>query len=161
RMSRLHPYIIRSLAVTDDCILHSFPTRRSSDLRKDDTIISTVRTYLRAIATINVDKKNLIGSTGFAVLTPTEKVNSTYLSFLLHTSTYIDQIVSRSTGVSYPAITSNELSNIECIMPDKLNQDKIAIFLMKKTSEIDALIADKHTSELQSRFDLVCRLLLE
>src|SRR5699024_7508072 len=119
------------------------PSRARRILRKDDTIISTVRTYLRAIATINVDKKNLIGSTGFAVLTPTEKVNSTYLSFLLHTSTYIDQIVSRSTGVSYPAITSNELSNIECIMPDKLNQDKIAIFLMKKTSEIDALIADK------------------
>src|SRR5699024_11789133 len=79
-------------------------SRASRILRKDDTIISTVRPYLRAIATINVDKKNLIGSTGFAVLTPTEKVNSTYLSFLLQIG--------------------------------------------------------RATSELQSRFDIVCRLLL-
>src|SRR5699024_11966032 len=35
------------------------------------------------------------------------------------------------------------------------------VFLLEQAKEIDWLRSEEHTSELQSRFDLVCRLLLE
>src|SRR5699024_11861528 len=38
---------------------------------------------------------------------------------------------------------------------------EIAAYPKQQTEEIDKLRSEEHTSELQSRFDLVCRLLLE
>ena len=46
------------------------PSRARRVVRRGDTIISTVRTYLKAIWYVNEDAENLIASTGFAVLTP-------------------------------------------------------------------------------------------
>ena len=45
------------------------PSRARRVVKKGDTIISTVRTYLKAIARIE-DDKDVIVSTGFAVLSP-------------------------------------------------------------------------------------------
>src|SRR5690606_13110996 len=46
------------------------PSRARRVLRRGDTIISTVRTYLRAIWYVDEATDDLIASTGFAVLTP-------------------------------------------------------------------------------------------
>jgi type I restriction enzyme S subunit len=46
------------------------PSRARRILRTGDTIISTVRTYLRAVYFVSNKAENLIASTGFAVLTP-------------------------------------------------------------------------------------------
>jgi|SRR5690625_1506661 len=119
------------------------PSRARRILRKNDIIISTVRTYLRAIATIEIEENNLICSTGFAVLTPKKDINASFLSYLLHSSIYIDQIVSRSVGVSYPAINASQIGDLECLTPNQLSQEKIALFLNQKTSQIDSLIAHK------------------
>ena len=49
------------------------PSRARRKVEDGDTIISTVRTYLRAIAFIEQPKENLIVSTGFAVLNPIKR----------------------------------------------------------------------------------------
>ena len=46
------------------------PSRARRIVKKGDTIISTVRTYLKAITYIPEVTKNLIVSTGFAVIRP-------------------------------------------------------------------------------------------
>ncbi len=46
------------------------PSRARRVLKKGDTIISTVRTYLKAMYYVAEDATNLVASTGFAVLTP-------------------------------------------------------------------------------------------
>lgn len=46
------------------------PSRAKRIVKKGDTIISTVRTYLKAIATIDTEVVDLIVSTGFAVISP-------------------------------------------------------------------------------------------
>jgi len=50
------------------------PSRARRILSKGDTIVSTVRTYLKAIAFIENVQSNLICSTGFAVLTPYQRL---------------------------------------------------------------------------------------
>jgi type I restriction enzyme S subunit len=46
------------------------PSRARRRVRHGDVIVSTVRTYLRAIASVREPPDNLIASTGFAVIRP-------------------------------------------------------------------------------------------
>jgi len=119
------------------------PSRARRIVKDGDTIVSTVRTYLKAIASIRDAPENLICSTGFAVLSPKHTIDPIYLSYLMRSTRYVDEIVKRSTGVSYPATTATEIGSLECILPDLETQKSIGIFLDDKTFEIDSLIADK------------------
>ncbi|WP_415339851.1 restriction endonuclease subunit S, partial [Clostridium perfringens] len=93
------------------------PSRARRKIKDGDTIISTVRTYLKAISSFkNIENENIICSTGFAVLTPTNKINSEYLALWVRNQKFINEIVRRSKGVSYPAITAKEIGDIEIIL---------------------------------------------
>lgn len=75
--------------------------RRLADV--GDTIVSTVRTYLRAVATVPATDDCLVFSTGFAVLHPrTERIDARYLGYICQSASFIDSLVARSVGVSYP-----------------------------------------------------------
>lgn len=53
---------------------------------------------------------------------------------------FIENVVSRSTGVSYPAINAGEIGNISVVIPPLSEQQKIADFLDRETAKIDSLI---------------------
>lgn len=115
------------------------PSRARRVTKIDDVIISTVRTYLKAIAKIKVD--NLIVSTGFAVLHP-QLINPHFLFYSLSTSGFLEEVESHSTGVSYPAITATDLVNLSITLPPVAEQQAIADFLDAKTAKIDELISE-------------------
>lgn len=120
------------------------PSRARRIVRDGDTIISTVRTYLKAIAAIEAPPANMIVSTGFAVVRPLEIVDSSFLGYALQGTGFIDAVVANSTGVSYPAINPTVLVCLPFGYPkDKKEQQQIAAFLDWKTGQIDALIARK------------------
>ncbi len=96
------------------------PTRARRVIRKGDTIVSTVRTYLKAIAFIDSEESNLIASTGFAILTPVNSIIPKYLFYLLTSQIIINSISSLSKGVSYPAIDSKDLANINIWYPSNI-----------------------------------------
>lgn len=116
------------------------PSRARRILSDKDIIISTVRTYLKAITSIKTKEKNIICSTGFVVLTPKENINYKYLSYFVRENTFVNEIVSRSKGVSYPAITSSEIGNLEIIVPDKEEQDLISEYVSIRIEKIDNII---------------------
>ena len=113
------------------------PSRARRITRKDDVIISTVRTYLKAITHITQD--GLIVSTGFAVIRP-KRVNPSFLSYLLLNEGFLGEVVSKSVGVSYPAINVSDLLNIKLPLPSEKEQQTIASYLDEKTSKIDSFI---------------------
>ncbi len=120
------------------------PSRARRVVKKGDTIVSTVRTYLKAISYINSEAENLIASTGFAVLTPTDLMSAMYLYCLISTQKIIDTISSLSVGVSYPAINSSDLGSIPIWFPKAIEeQQSIANFLDRKTNLIDSSIEKK------------------
>lgn len=119
------------------------PSRARRRVRHGDIIVSTVRTYLRAIARIDNPKPNLIVSTGFAVVRPSHKANADFLGYSLQSHTCIDEVVARSTGVSYPAITASELMKIPVPLAPPSEQRRIADFLDRETEKIDRLIDEK------------------
>lgn len=116
------------------------PSRARRITRKNDVIISTVRTYLKAIATVKED--DLIVSTGFAVIRPT-KVNQKYLAYSLLNDDFLGEVISKSVGVSYPAINATDLIEIKIPVPPREEQETIAAFLDHKVGQIDATIAEK------------------
>jgi len=117
------------------------PTRARRKIRAGDTILSTVRTYLKAIAFVPDPPDNLIVSTGFAVLRPGRNVAPKFLWRLVQSQQFVDAVVSYSEGVGYPAINPSRLGRLVAWLPPLPEQRAIAAFLDRETAKIDALIA--------------------
>jgi len=119
------------------------PSRARRQVRHGDVIISTVRTYLRAIARIREQEDNLVVSTGFAVVRPRDALAPDFLGYVLSARYFVEQVIARSTGVSYPAINASELVGIPIPVPPKGEQVEIAEFLDRETAKIDGLMAEQ------------------
>jgi Restriction endonuclease S subunits len=116
------------------------PSRARRIPKENDTIISTVRTYLKAIAYLEKTPRDLIVSTGFAVLEPFKKFIPKYLFYAVTSEKFIQRVIADSKGVAYPAINPPELGQIYVIVPSKSEQQKIVDYLDKATSKIDKTI---------------------
>lgn len=120
------------------------PSRARRRVRDGDVIISTVRTYLQAIAPIQQPPANLIVSTGFAVVRPVPGVfDAHYCKYALREPEFLAEVERRSVGVSYPAINASDLASIPVHLHTPAKQRAIAHFLDRETARIDALIAAK------------------
>ena len=127
------------------------PSRARRRVKNGDTIVSTVRTYLRAIAPIANPPDNLIVSTGFAVIRSRGAVDAEFLSWALRGSEFVESVVANSVGVSYPAITPTTLGCVLIAVPPRSHQRAITAFLDRETAKIDALIAKQ--TEFLTRLD--------
>lgn len=136
--------LVNGITTVETLPFEEAPSRARRIVRDGDTIISTVRTYLKAIAAIEEPPDNMIVSTGFAVVRPLGFIDSGFLGYALQGTGFIDAVVANSTGVSYPAINPTTLVCLPLGYPeDKKEQQQIAAFLDWKTGQIDALIDRK------------------
>jgi len=134
---------IRGIFEREEYLFETAPSRARRIVRDGDVIISTVRTYLRAIAPIRAPERNLIVSTGFAVIRPGPKLDSQYASYALTATYFVENIVANSTGVSYPAIDASKVSFFSIVFPGLMEQQRIVKFLDRETAKIDVLIEKK------------------
>ena len=123
-------------------VFEKAPSRARRIVRHGDILVSTVRTYLRAIAAVQHPEPNLIASTGFAVLRP-QRLESSFASYALRAPHFVERVVANSVGVSYPAINASSLVCFPIPFPDGDGQRAIADFLDRETAKIDALVAKK------------------
>jgi len=122
----------------------SAPSRARRILKDGDVLISTVRTYLRAIAPVTEPPDGLVGSTGFAVIRPVPGIYySGLLGYVIRAEWFISNIISRSVGVSYPAINASDLVALSLPVPPWKEQKTIAHFLDHETAKIDTLIHEQ------------------
>ncbi len=133
---------------TENITFGDAPSRARRIVRDGDVIISTVRTYLEAISSIDNPPDNLIVSTGFAVIRPNSFLKKGYAAYCLRANGFIKEVIARSVGVSYPAINATDLVNIKSPEPSLDEQEKIVKFLDYETAKIDALI-DKQQQLIQ------------
>lgn len=128
----------------EEMVFEDAPSRARRMVREGDIIISTVRTYLRAIAPISKPRENLVVSTGFAVVRP-RRIQARFLSYALSESGFVDTIMARSVGVSYPAINAAEIGTIPIAVPSDVEQRVVADFLDRAIEKIDSLASKKRT----------------
>ena len=126
---------------TEEYLFKDAPSRARRITRKGDVIISTVRTYLKAIASI--DKDDLIVSTGFAVLRAKGEVLPVFLSYAVKSEELKNAIIRCSCGVSYPAINASRLVDLAIPLPPVDEQREIAAYLDEKCAAIDKAIENR------------------
>ena len=128
-----------------DTLTKEAPSRAQNIVHKDDIIISLTRPHHGSIALIDNDLDGCIASTGFAVLReiidPT--LNRTYLYSVLRSQLCLHQMLQRSSGGNYPAITTDQLLRILIPIPPPGTQNHIGSFVrsayaQKKQKEQEA-----------------------
>lgn len=123
------------------------PSRARRRLRDGDVLISTVRTYLRAIARVPPEHGGSIASTGFAVLRARSNVDSRFLAHAVLDPTFVDSVVAHSVGVSYPAISTAKVLRFHVPSPPLHIQAGIADFLDREVERIGTAIRTGTNSE--------------
>jgi len=116
------------------------PSRARRIVNTGDTLVSTVRTYLKAIIYIDNVKGNTIASTGYAVITPTNYFVPKYLFYILSSEVIVQNITALSVGVSYPAINASEIETFKIWIPPLQEQQQIVSYIENQISLIDSKI---------------------
>ena len=133
------------------------PSRARRIVKYGDTIISTVRTYLRSMCFVDHDIEHCIVSTGFSVLTPNDSVLPEILSFALGSDYFVNAVIKNSIGVSYPAISDKKLLSLKLALPSTI-EEQLELFneIKAKTILLDKCILSikqqvTHLNEYRTR----------
>jgi type I restriction enzyme S subunit len=121
----------------------SAPSRARRVLKPGDTIVSTVRTYLKAVFTVGSFKSPLVASTGFAVLSPRSDTTARCLGYVTESEAFTNQVTAESVGIAYPAISETRLGNIAVTLPPPVEQAAIVRFLDWANGRLERAIRAK------------------
>ena len=113
------------------------PSRARRIVKKGDVLLSTVRPNLEGFTIIRDEVKDLIASTGFAVITSKNELHNEYLFNFLFSNIIKRQFHKLLVGSNYPAINSSDVKNLKIPLPPLLEQKKIADCLSTWDSAIE------------------------
>jgi type I restriction enzyme S subunit len=119
------------------------PSRARRVLQSGDTIVSTVRTYLKAVLTVNECSQPLVASTGFAVLSLRADTTPRCLGYVAQSEAFTNQVTAESVGIAYPAISETRLGNIAVTLPPPDEQAAIVRFLDWANGRLERAIRAK------------------
>ena len=116
------------------------PSRAQRTIRKNDILYQTVRPYQMNNLFINSLDSTYpyIASTGYALLRTEE--NPYFVYSILHQKSFVNKVLDKCTGTSYPAISANDLGAIIVGLPSIKEQEKISrtFELLDKKIELQA-----------------------
>ena len=129
--------------------INEAPSRARKKVSKNDIIISTVRPNRNAVAIINIEDDELVVSTGFAVIECKKNIDSYYLFAVLKTSNSIGQLVRKTSGGLYPAVSEQDVMEIEIPIPSP----EIQKYIGDKVRKAEELREEAKT--LQKEIDIL------
>ncbi|EHB6441913.1 restriction endonuclease subunit S [Enterococcus faecalis] len=114
---------------------YSAPSRAQRLAKKNDVFYQTVRPYQKNNYLFDLPYDNYVFSTGYAQMRPIG--NGYFLLTLIQEEKFVNRVLERSTGTSYPAINSNDLAKLPVKVPaDIQEQQKVGTFF----KQIDNII---------------------
>lgn len=103
------------------------PSRARQLVQSGDILVSTVRPNLNGVAQVPVELGGATASTGFCVLRPrANELDGRYLYQWVKSPTFIQEMVRRATGASYPAVSDRIVQASEIPLPSIEEQRRIA-----------------------------------
>jgi len=114
------------------------PSRAQRLLRNGDVVFQIVRPYQRNNLFVEfADNETYVASTGYAQLRA--HGSERFLYQVVHTDPFVEKVIAKCTGSSYPAINSSDLADVYLFIPPILQeQQKIAACLTSLDEVITA-----------------------
>lgn len=121
------------------------PSRAQRRFKCGDILFQTVRPYQRNNLLVDFDAEDYVASTGYAIIRGIELCSrSEFIYHLVHMDGFVNDVIDRCTGTSYPAINPRRLAEIMIHIPEEVaEQQAIAGVLSDMDAEIAALEADR------------------
>lgn len=108
------------------------PSRARQVLKSNDVLVSTVRPNLNGVARVPGRLDGSIASTGFCVLRPRAgQLDPNYLFHWVQSPVFIDGMVRKASGASYPAVSDKIVLGSYIPLPPLEEQRRIAAILDK------------------------------
>ena len=100
---------------------YSAPSRAQRLAQNNDIFFQTVRPYQKNNYLFELPYNNYVFSTGYAQIRP--RNNGYFLLNLVQEKSFVNKVLERCTGTSYPAINSNDLAEIPIRVPIDTNEE--------------------------------------
>ncbi|EGO8071535.1 restriction endonuclease subunit S [Enterococcus faecalis] len=100
----------------------SAPSRAQRLAKKNDVFYQTVRPYQKNNYLFDLPYDNYVFSTGYAQMRPSG--NGYFLLTLVQEEKFVNRVLERSTGTSYPAINSNDLAKLSVRVPADIEEEQ-------------------------------------
>ena len=120
------------------------PSRARRVLRDGDTIIGTVRPGNRSFAFICHAPDHLTGSTGFAVLRPTNVSNTEYVHLAATQDVSIEHLAHVADGGAYPAVRPEVVAALPCVLP---SESVMAVFHGVVAPLLSKVVENQHQAQ--------------
>ncbi len=101
------------------------PSRARQPLRAGDVIFATTRPNLKSAAIVPDELDGAIASTGFCVLRASEQVEPAWLFHGLYTDEFLQQLLPKMRGATYPAVGDGDVLACEIPLPNRDEQQRI------------------------------------
>ena len=126
----------------------SAPSRARRVIKNGDVLLSTVRPNLKAFAYAQNLPEKVLASTGFAVLTATDKILPKYIFNLLFTDYLQEQMIARMGKGSYPSINQDDVEQLTIpLLPLELQKKLVA----EAEKEQEVINANKQLIEIMEQ----------
>lgn len=122
------------------------PSRARQLVQTGDTLFSTVRVYLEKIALVSDPLNGSTASTGFCVLRPSGAINPSFLYFRVLEHGFIEELSTKQTGTSYPAVRDQDIFAMSIHLPPLAEQRKITDAIEEHFSHIVAVESAAQTA---------------
>ena len=135
-------------------VYKSAPSRARRVVSKGDVLMSTVRPNLQGFTYLKNDVKDIVASTGFAVITPKENDGEFIYQFLF-SNLISKQFYQLHVGSNYPAINSSDVRRLKIIQPTNTERHKIVVILstwdeaITKTQQLIAQLQQRNKGLMQ------------
>lgn len=116
------------------------PSRAQRLAQKGDIFYQTVRPYQKNNHLFDSNEKDYVFSTGYAQLRPL--IDSAFLLARLQEESFVNMVLERCTGTSYPAINSKDLSKISVTIPQTIEEQSAIGSLFRTLDDLLASYKD-------------------
>lgn len=120
------------------------PSRARRHVRKNSTVISSVRPNLQAVAFLPDGRDHFVCSTGFNVVQSHEmKLFPKFAYYVLISEASRQYFEATAKGVGYPAVDDKDFNSVSVPLPPLPEQERIAAYLDASCAAIDAAVTAK------------------
>ncbi|MEX0665392.1 MAG: hypothetical protein WD598_11590 [Acidimicrobiia bacterium] len=125
------------------------PSRARQLVRAGDTVLSTVRTYMRKSALVPEHLDGQVASTGFSVLRPVHGITPRFLYHAVRRREFVDALSALQTGSNYPAVRDRDVRSMAIPIAPTAEQERVVAAIDEHLSRLDAAEAAIRSSRLK------------